>query len=155
MEEIPLCNIKIDKDGVWYYGENEIFRKEIVHLFYQHLKRDASGRYLIELGDEKCYVDVEDTPYIVKSAYRSQSEDDKKEFIYLYLSDEVLEELAPETLWVGKDNVLYCTIRDNKLRARFSRAGYYQIANYIEHDTENDEYFIPLNKMPYLIKKQL
>lgn len=155
MDEIPPCDIKIDKDGIWYYGEEEIFRKEIVQLFYQNLKQDQSGRYLIELGAERCYIEVEDTPFVVKSVYRTSLENDKREVINIYLSDGTLEELNPDTLLVGKDNVLYCSVRREAFRARFSRAGYYQIATYIEYNTENNEYFISLNGNYYYIKKSL
>jgi hypothetical protein len=153
MDGIPLCNIRIDKEGVWYYGDEEIFRKEIVLFFYENLKRDPSGRYLIELGDERCYVDVEDTPFIVKSLDRTLSEGDNGEIIYIYLSDGTVEALDTDSLWVGRDNVLYCTTRNKTSRVRFSRASYYQIARYIEYDTENNAYFIPLNGKSFYIKK--
>lgn len=153
MDEIPIDHIRIDREGIWYYGNEEIFRKEIIYFFYENLKRDQSGKFLIELGDERCYVDVEDTPFVVKSVDRTFFEGDNREIISLCLSDGTLEELEPSTLWIGKDNVLYCTIRNKALRARFSRASYYQIASYVEHDAENDTYFIPLNGQSFYIKK--
>ena len=152
-ENIPLCNIKIDKDGSWYYGDNEIFRKDIVYLFYRNLKRDPSGRYLIELGNERCYLDVEDAPFVVLSVNKCVSEGNTKETISMQLSDGTLEALDPETLFVGGKNVLYCSIRNQGFIARFSRSSYYLMANYIEHDPENDEYFISLNGKSFYIKK--
>jgi hypothetical protein len=153
MNVIPQCNIRIDKEGAWYYGEEEIFRREIVLLFYENLKQDQSGMYLIELGDEKCYVEVEDTPFVVKSVNHTLAEGNNGEAIYLHLSDGTFEVLDPGTLCVGKENVLYCTIRSKAFRARFSRASYYQIAHYIEHDFKNDTYFISLNGKSFYIKK--
>lgn len=47
--DIPPCDIRIDKEGVWYYKDAEMFRKDIVNLFYQNLKLDELGRYIIEL----------------------------------------------------------------------------------------------------------
>jgi len=143
--------IRIDKDGVWYYGDEEIFRKEILFFFYENLKQDPTGRYLIELNDERCYIEVEDTPYFVKSVYRKLSESDNREIIYINISDGTIEQLAPDTLSVGKDNVLYCIIRKGSMKARFSRAAYYQIANHIEHDVKNDTYFISLNGQSFYI----
>jgi uncharacterized protein len=152
MNEASPCQIRIDKEGVWYYGENEIFRKEIVLLFYENLTQDQSGRYLIVLGNERCYVEVEDAPFVVKSVDRKIPESKNRELICLHLSDESREPLDPDTLWVGRENVLYCSIRNASLTARFSRAAYYQIANYIEYDTAKDAYFIPLNGQFYYIK---
>ena len=152
MNAVAPSQIRIDKEGVWYYGEAEIFRKEIVLLFYKNLTQDQSGRYLIELGDEKCYVEVEDAPYVVRSIDRKKSESENRELICLHLSDESHESLDHNTLRVGRENVLYCSIRNASLTARFSRAAYYQIANYIEYDTAKDAYFIPLNGQFYYIK---
>ena len=65
MENIPFCNIRIDKNGVWYYKGAEMFRREIVNFFYQNLRQDESGRYLIELPNDRCYLEVEDAPFVV------------------------------------------------------------------------------------------
>ena len=69
-KDIPPCDIRIDKEGVWYYKGNEIFRDEIVRFFYQNLKKDETGRYLIELDDDRCYLEVEDAPFVVRAIYK-------------------------------------------------------------------------------------
>jgi uncharacterized protein len=152
IEAIPR-QIRINKEGIWYYGDDEIFREEIILLFYDNLKRDQSGRYLIELGNEKCYVEVEDVPFVVKAARRDGTGDEEGEVFYLYLSDGKCEPLDPSTLCVGNDNILYCSIRNAAFTARFSRAAYYQIANCIEYNAEKKEYFIPLNGQSHYIKQ--
>ena len=152
---IPPCNIRIDKEGVWYFKGNEIFRDEIVKYFYQNMKKDEAGRYLIELEDDCCYLDVEDTPFIVRSAYRSAAEAGNEECIYLLLSDQSVEKLNPDSLWAGKDNVLYCSVKKNAFVARFSRASYYQIADFIEYSDSANEYFISLNGKNFYIKTVL
>jgi hypothetical protein len=150
-KDIPPCNIRIDKEGVWYYKGNEIFRDEIVRLFYQNLKNDETGRYLIELENDCCYLEVEDAPFVVRSIYKCTAESDNEECIYLLLSDQSLEKLNPDSLWVGKDNVLYCSVKKNTFVARFSRASYYQIADLIECGNGEDEYFISLNGKHFCI----
>jgi hypothetical protein len=154
-KDIPPCNIRIDKEGVWYFKGNEIFRDEIVKYFYQNMKKDEAGRYLIELEDDCCYLDVEDTPFIVRSAYRSAAEAGNEECIYLLLSDQSVEKLNPDSLWAGKDNVLYCSVKKNAFVARFSRASYYQIADFIEYSDSANEYFISLNGKNFYIKTVL
>jgi hypothetical protein len=150
MNETSIRQIRIDKDGVWYYGEHEIFRKEIIFFFYANLKCDQTGSYLIELN-----VEVEDTPFIVKSINRKMLETDDREMIYLSLSDGTVEQLDPHTLCIGKDNVPYCNIRKGLFKARFSRAAYYQMADFIEHDKNIDAYFISLNGQSFYIKKSV
>jgi len=144
-KDIPPCNIRIDKDGVWYYKGNEIFRDEILRYFYQNLKQDEAGRYLIELEHDCCYLEVEDTPFIVRAVYRCTARADNEEYINLLLSDQSIEKLNPDSLWAGKDNVLYCSVKKNTFVARFSKASYYQIADFIEYGDSEDEYFISLN----------
>ena len=153
-ENIPFCDIRIDKEGVWYYKGAEMFRKEIVNFFYQNLKRDESGQYLIELENDRCYLDVEDTPFVIRSVHRAPSEKDGKATIYLLLSDETVEPLNPETLRIGNDNVLYCTIKNDRFDARFSRASYYQLANDIDYDDYQDIFFIHMNGRRFYIKNK-
>jgi hypothetical protein len=155
MDDAPACAIRIDKEGIWYYGDKEISRKEVVFFFYKNLTRDQKGRYLIELENERCYVEVEDTPFVVRSAQKMVSEGKNHEIICLALSDGTSERLDPATLLVGRENVLYCTIKSGVFSARFSRAAYYQIADYIEYDVTRDAYFIPLNGQSFYIQNSL
>ncbi|HET6459877.1 MAG TPA: DUF1285 domain-containing protein [Syntrophales bacterium] len=149
--DITPSGIRIDKDGVWYYNGNEIFRDEIVRYFYQNLKRDEAGRYLIELDGDCCYLEVEDAPFVVRAVYRCTGRTDNEDFINLLLSDYSIEKLNPDSLWAGKGNVLYCSVKENTFVARFSRASYYQLANFIECGDNEDEYFIWLNGKHFLI----
>jgi len=119
MENIPFCNIRIDKNGVWYYKGAEMFRREIVNFFYQNLRQDESGRYLIELPNDRCYLEVEDAPFVVKSVHRTVSETDYRAAIHLLLSDDTVEPLDPETLRIGNDNVLTAPSRMRRLTPDF------------------------------------
>ncbi|MBW2599931.1 MAG: DUF1285 domain-containing protein [Deltaproteobacteria bacterium] len=150
--EIPSLPIRIDKEGVWHYRGARMFRKDILKLFFESLKRDEQGRYLIEFEGDRCLIEVEDTPFVVKAAARDSSGDRENESIEILLSDFTSEKLDPSTLRVGMDNVLYCSIKNRRFEARFSRSGYYQIAELIEYDEERDAYFVPLNRRIYYIE---
>jgi uncharacterized protein len=144
-------DIRIDKDGTWYYRGAEMIRKDIVNLFYRHIKRDTEGRYLIEYENARYYLDVEDTPYVIKSAYFSPADKKGKDVFDLLMPDDSIEKLDPSTLRAGYDNALYCTIARLGTDARFSRASYYQLARYIEHDPDKNLYYISLNGNRYAI----
>jgi hypothetical protein len=152
--EIPLCNIRIDKEGVWYYKGAEMFRKEIVNFFYQNLRQDPSGHYLIELENDRCYLDVEDTAFVVRSVRQALSEKDGKTVFYLLLSDDTIDALDPATLQIGTGNVLYCCVKNNRFAARFLRSAYYQLADHIEYDKDQDRYFIPLDTERHYIRDE-
>lgn len=146
------CDIKIDKEGIWYYRGAHMFRKEILSIFFENLKIDECGKYLIELGDESCYLEVEDTAFVVAAVYKTKQEQDAREHIYVMLTDDSLEQLDLNSLSVGKDNVLYCRVKKGKFSARFSRKSYYQLAEFIEQEQKENCFFISWNDEKYFIK---
>jgi hypothetical protein len=137
-------DIRIDKDGQWSYRGMEMTRRDIVGLFYRHLKRDESGGYCIEIGPQRCGVEVEDTAYVVWAVHWVESTGTADEGAWLLLSDDSLEPLDPGTLRIGVDGVPYCRVKNRSFVARFSRSGYYQLAERIQHDSLRDAYFIVL-----------
>ncbi len=140
--------IYIDKDGKWFHNGAEMINRGIVLDFYSHLTVDDSGMYLINRGNETCFVEVEDTPFIVRRVeFEGGAGDDER--VILSLIDDTKETLAPETITVGEDNCLYCKIKQGLFRARFSRAAYYQLASRIKE--EGDKYYLPLKNNKYLI----
>jgi hypothetical protein len=144
-------DIRIDKEGVWYYKGAHMFRKEILCVFFEHLKIDECGKYLIELNEERCYLDVEDTAFVVGSVYKTQLPDDGRVQIDILLNDDSCEKLEMNSLHIGKDNVLYCRVKEGKFTARFSRKSYYQLAEFIEQSKDGNHYFINLNGEKYII----
>ena len=142
--------ICIDKDGSWYFRGVEMKRQDIVQYFYRYLRRDSDGNYLIEIENDRCYVGVEDAPYVIKSVSVIFSKDAGWPYIELSLSDGNRERLnlsAP--LRTGKDNVLYCRVRNGEFEARFSRPAYYQFCEYIVYDSRRETYSLLLNQYSY------
>ncbi len=150
--ELPPSFIRIDKEGVWYYKGNEMFRKDIVKLFYENLKQDESGRYYIEIECDLASLEVEDTAYVVTAVYKFGSIDEGNERIAVLLNDETLEELDCGSLRIGEGNVLYCSVKPVGHKARFLRASYYQIADHFDYDEERDAYYLPLNGKRHYIR---
>jgi len=135
-----MSDIYIDKDGTWYYRGAEMFRRDIVKYFYDHLTLDKEGRYLIQLPEEgdSCYVDVADTAFVVKGV------DIEEGKIVLRLSDDSMEVLDPTTLYRGEGDVLYCRIKNGAFPARFNRPSYYQLTTLLQHDEESNSYYLAL-----------
>jgi hypothetical protein len=148
MQNIPPCMIYIDKDGKWFYNGAEMINRGIVLDLYRHITVDKSGNYIIKRGDETCYVEVEDTPFIV-TRVELENGGGEEERIVLLLIDDTREYLSPETITVGNGNCLYCAIRQGLFRARFRRAAYYQLASHIKE--EGDKYYLPLNNKKYYL----
>jgi uncharacterized protein len=139
------CDIKIDKEGTWYYRGAHMFRKEIMSVFFESIRIDECGKYRIEMGDEICSLDVEDTAFVVTAVYKTRLENDTEDRIDIRLTDDSMEKLDLSTLHVGKNNVLYCSVKNRKFPARFSRNSYYQMAEFIEQEAKENCFFINLN----------
>jgi len=153
IDDLPPCLIYIDKEGLWHHEGVEMIRRDFIRLFYQNMAMDSRERYVILWGGKRCYVDVEDTAFVVWNVrYQNAAEGGKARFI-LTLSDDSQEDLAPDSLYVGKDNVLYCRVKNAAFPARFNRASYYQLATHIEE--KNEIFFLPLNGGRYEIKGAL
>jgi len=151
-QDIPPCFISIDKEGRWFHKGAEMVNREIVRFFYEHLTTDSSGRYLIHWGNERCLLEVEDTPFVVRRVQLQEGKDGNSRFL-LFLSDDTQETLAPDTLYVGRGDVLYCRVKQGGFPARFHRPAYYQLAEHIRE--EDGEFFIPLGgeKFPILFRR--
>jgi hypothetical protein len=148
-DPIPPCLIFIDKEGRWYHQGAEMIRREFIRLFYQNMELDSEGRYLINWADTRCYVDVEDTAFVVTRVSLEDGDRRQTSLFQVSLSDDTIEALAPDTLRVGKDHVLYCRVKSDAFPARFNRAAYYQLAEFIEEDSRG--YFLALDGQRYYI----
>jgi len=146
---LPPCEIYIDKEGRWFHKGAEMTRRDFIRLFYQNMELNSAGQYVINWKGQSCYVDVEDTAFVVhRAVYEDPVPNQEGRFI-LYLNDDTKEELLPDTLYVGNEHVLYCAVKNRTYPARFNRASYYQIAQYIEE--ENGSYFLRLNGIKHVI----
>lgn len=57
-------DMRIDRDGTWFYHGSPIGRKALVRLFSTVLKREEDGSYWLETPVEKGRVEVEDVPFL-------------------------------------------------------------------------------------------
>ena len=146
---MPPCLIHIDKEGRWFHKGVEMVRREFVQSFYQQMELDAEGRYIICWDGERCHVDVEDTAFVVRRVSYINERSDKQAGVMLGLSDDTQELLMPDTLYMGKENVLYCNVKNSTFPARFNRAAYYQLAAHIE--AEGCDYVLPINGRKFKI----
>lgn len=57
-------DIRIGRDGTWFYHGTPIGRKALVKLFSTVLQRDANGEYWLVTPVEKGRIEVEDVPFV-------------------------------------------------------------------------------------------
>ena len=122
-------DIRIDKDGIWYYKNSPIQRKELVSLFSSILKKEENAYWLITPG-ERSKIDVEDTPFMavelfVKGVGKNQTIElrtnvDERFFICL------VNPLIVTTNTKTGEPSPYVIVRDN-LEAKLTRSAFYQL----------------------------
>jgi len=148
------CGIFIDREGDWYYRGSPMQRADIVSHLCQHLRREeSSGLYIIQLAEQRCYLEVEDTPLVVTSvSHKVEGQEEDNEELFLSIKHLASPEpLDPETLWVGSENVLYCRVKEDTIPARFLRSAYYQLAEFIHEDIEEHRFYLLLRGRRYYI----
>ena len=156
LSEDPLlpCAIFIDREGDWHYRGSRMERGDIVSHLCQHMRRDeASGLYIIQMGKQRCYLEVEDTPLVITSILHTEErEGDSPEQLLLAIKHlETPKPLVPESLWIGEQNVLYCEVMEDGIPARFLRPAYYQLAEYIHEDEEQNRFYLSLGAKRFYI----
>jgi hypothetical protein len=149
-----LCDIRIDKEGIWYYRGAEMYRTDIVEYLYRHVKATPEG-YFIEMSEyDRCRIDVEDTAFVVRVVEWRCGGVGDSEKILIRLSDGSEEELSVASLFISRENVLYCSIKDNAFKARFSRKSYYQIARYVQYDDLVNKFYLLVNGNRFFIEER-
>lgn len=142
--------IFVDPEGGWFYGERPIFRKEILETFFASLRLLDDGRYVLEWQGRLYPIAVADTPFVITRVDRITNGAEETHILLTFKHLEGTEPLDPSTLWVGRDNVLYCRVRHGRFPARFSRPAYYQVAQWIE-PLDNDRFALRLGDRLYPI----
>ena len=153
-DELLPCAIFIDREGDWYYRGSRMERSDIVSHLCQHMRRDeASGLYIIQMGKQRCYLEVEDTPLTITAVLHVEGEEKKgqKQLLLSIKYMDASQPLDPTTLWVGGENVLYCKVMEGGIPARFLRPAYYQLAEFIHEDKKQNRFYLSLEGKRFYI----
>ncbi len=143
--------ILLKKDGTWIADGIEITHEETRKIFYKSIHWDSEQKkYYLEIGYERLFIEVEDTPYFVTELERTG----KKIFAKLSSTVEI-EILATNLLYVYQhpQGVLYLMLPENE-RARFLSASYYDLLKDLTED-ENGYFLTIVGERVCLLSKSL
>ena len=136
--------IYIDKKGNWYQDGLKITHRWTYLENNKNLDIDDEGTFFVDEGFGRVYVEVEDTPFVIKMV----SVKDGK--FTAFLNDESTEIFSPEDLTISEDNIPYIFVKNGKFNARFTSSAYYELAKFIIH--EGDSFFIETDNGKVQIK---
>ena len=129
--------IVLRRDGTWIADGTEITHGQTRDLFFRSIHWDAAeNKYYLEVGYERIFIEVEDTPYFVTSIERQSA----PERILAKLSDFTTAELKAAALEY-RDSNLYLTLSDGQ-KAKFLSPAYYDLLQDLQEDKHH--YFISI-----------
>lgn len=133
--ECGAFNIRIDREGRWYYENSPIGRMPLVKLFSTVLSRDDEGVYWLTTPAERGTIEVEDAPFVAVEMV-VEGTGQAQEIRLRTNIDEWITVDAQHPLWVEEGGRVehdaaggptpYVRVRDG-LDARVARAVYYDL----------------------------
>lgn len=143
-----LCgdiDMRISRDGTWFYHGSPIGRKPLVKLFAGVLHRDEEGDYWLETPAEKCRIQVDDAAFLAVEMSVA-GEGQKRELSFRTNVDEFVTADADHPIRVETDVETgepspYVYIRD-RLEALIARSVFYDLVELGEEiEIDGEEIF--------------
>ena len=131
---MELTEIIIKKDGKWYFGQAEMFRRNILNILARNIERQDDGSYCIKLGEDINPITVEDVPFLA-TGY-TEDEDGRVKLCFHDLQEMAL--LNELKLYL-KGDVPYISFRW-EADTRLSRGVYWKLSEFF--DLRGDEIYI-------------
>ena len=124
-------DLRISRDGTWYYQGSPIHRLRLVKLFASVMRRDDDDYYLVT-PVEKLRIQVDDAPFIAVEIDR-EGDGESQRLLFRTNVDDVVEAGPRHAIRVVIDPLSgepspYILVRD-RLEALISRPVFYQMAD--------------------------
>ena len=127
-------DMRIARDGTWFYQESPIERERMVALFSTILLREDEDYFLIT-PVEKLRIQVDDAPFVATEVQQVEEGGTTKLVFTTNVGSHVVAG-AGHPLWVNTDSETgepspYLCVRDN-LNALIGRSAFYQLVDWAE-----------------------
>ncbi len=129
----PFCgdlDMRIARDGTWFYQGSPIERPELVRLFSTILRKDGDGYYLVTPA-EKVGISVEDAPFVAVD-FEVEGEGDGQLLTFFTNVGDRVPAGPGNAIRMSRDGTPYITVRDG-LEARIDRKSFYRLAEIGAH----------------------
>lgn len=140
-------DIRVARNGRWFFQGREMQRHELVCLFYSILRREGADYFLVT-PVEKARIRVEDVPAIIVDLDLEQTADGERERLRFTTqygdhwdvgTEHPLFIGSPIDAGKGETDAIYCYL-DRGLFARLDRPVYYRMSELIEQDADGNPY---------------
>lgn len=133
---MDLKEIVIKKNGKWYFGEAEMFRRNILRILAEHICKEQDGSFCIKLADDINPITVEDVPFYA-TGYEEMADGGIK-LVFHDLQEMILDHEIQLTL---KGDVPYISFKWES-DTRLSRGVYWKLSDYFDF-REDEVYIVP------------
>jgi hypothetical protein len=135
----------VDEHGSWFCEGNPVTDEQLFRVLSRSLI-EKDGGYFIRCEGEVHPVRVADAPLWVRYVYPRKDTEGQLTEVELELQDGRREPLLPETLSVAPGfAALYCLTTPRRLKTRFGKVAYYELARYIEEDQGAGTYYLEID----------
>ena len=126
-------DMRIGRDGTWFYHGSPIARKPLVRLFSSVLRREDDGLYYLVTPVERCHVQVEDAPFLAVEVTRTGA-GRRQRLAFRTNIDDMVTASAHHPIRVVHDKATgepspYLLVRE-RLEALIARPVYYELVDY-------------------------
>ncbi len=122
-------DIRIARDGTWFYMGSPIGRQRLVRLFSTVLRKDDDGEHYLVTPVEKLRIQVEDAPFVVVQV-DEQGQGEHQKLYFRTRTDDVVLADSDHRIWVSfseqGEPSPYIEVRDG-LQGLIARNVYYQL----------------------------
>ncbi len=143
--KLPPCMIQVDTEGNMSHEGAPMVHPGIIELIFESVHLE-DGHYIVRLGKQACELEVADTFFVVASV------DVEGEGISVTLNDGSSEALDLASLYIGKNDVMYCAVKGSEFPARFVRKAYYQMADMVEEAGEGFALVVGDKRVPLRVE---
>ena len=118
--------IRLDRELRWWHDDERIEHPRIIETFNTSLVPADDGRFQLQVGQDWCFITVEDAAYEVRAV-----DVNARGSLSLRLSDRTADELDAASLAVDTGSVLTCRVKQGRAKARFSRDAQFQLGSFL------------------------
>ena len=122
-------DIRIARDGTWFYMGSPIGRQRLVRLFSTVLRKDDDGEHYLVTPVEKLRIQVEDAPFLVVQV-DEQGQGEHQNLYFRTRTDDIILADSDHRIWLAftedGEPSPYIEVRDG-LQGLIARNGYYQL----------------------------
>lgn len=129
-----IQEITIKANGKWYFGEAEMFRRNILNILASNIERDDEEQYFIKIGEDTNPITVEDVPFLATGI--KENADQTITLVFHDLQEMPLNQRMRLTL---KKDVPYIDYKW-EVDTRLSRGVYWKLSDWFEF--EDDKIYI-------------